>query len=220
MNAEPSARPGTLRGLVAASLAVALLSGCAPLFPRPSAQPEKIVVVPQPQAAPAAAPAPPPCICENEERVETLWLFHRATRGLSPAALARERAALANVEATPLVVVQQALLLSRPPGGNLARALTLLDSVLDSEQVEAQALKPVTHLLADQLLERQRLEATNERLTHQLERTGQQLKESQRQADKLREKLEALAEIERTLPARPPAATPAEPVSPERRTPP
>lgn len=194
-----------LRGLVGAWLALPLLAACTTL---PSSAPPS----PHEQAPLAQAP-------KEAERIEALWTFYRATRALGPAALARERSALAHEATSPLGLVQQALLLSRPPGGNLARALSLLNTVLASDAPEAQALQPVASLLADQLLERQRLEATNERLTRQLERTGQQLKESQRQADELREKLEALAEIERTLPARPPASPSEAPVTPERRTP-
>lgn len=194
-----------LRGLLGAWLALPLLAACAAFAP---ASPQTVNMPPQRTEAPNEA-----------ERLEALWTFYRATRALGPAALARERSALAHEEASPLGLVQQALLLSRPPGGNLSRALSLLDTVLASNAPEAQALQPIARLLADQLLERQRLEATNERLTRQLERTGQHLKESQRQADELREKLEALAEIERTLPARPPASPPDTPVTPERRNP-
>lgn len=226
MTAEPRRRMPLPR-VFAGALAATLLAGCASLFPPSDEDPEPApLACPEPPAVtpePVSSPEPADCDCpdKRDESLESLWIFHRATRSLSPAALARERAAVVNGAVTPLAALQQALLASRPPGGNLPRSLSLLDAVVNTEHREARPLQPVARMLAEQLLERQRLEATNERLTLQLERTGQQLKESQRQADQLREKLEALAEIERTLPGRPPAAAPAEAPAPppERRTP-
>jgi hypothetical protein len=152
--------------------------------------------------------------------VDTAIEYARFTRVLGPAELERERQALALSAGSPLNQVLQAIALAQPQGGNLPRALALLDAVEASEQPEAVALRPLARLLADQYAERQRLEATAQRLTHQLERTGQQLKESQRQAEQLQEKLDALAEIERSLAPRPATNSTSLPSPPtERRSP-
>jgi hypothetical protein len=57
-------------------------------------------------------------------------------------------------------------------------------------------------VLADNYGERQKLEV-------QADKQGQQLKESQRKALELQEKIDGLTEIERTLPQRPRATRPA-----------
>ncbi len=206
MRAESRSDPGPLRCALLAALCVAQLGGCAL---RPFGE------APAPPATPAELAAR-----EENDPVRALLAFHLATRSLEPAALARERAALAGREQTPLTLTQQALLATRPPGDNLPRAIALLHAVLASPDPDAQALQPLAHLLVDQLLERHRLEEVTDRLTQQLERTGQHLKDTRRQVDLLKEKLDALAEIERTLPGRSPPATPPVPAAPERRTPP
>ena len=81
---------------------------------------------------------------------------------------------------------------------DLGKALSLLDSVLKSSEPAAIAFHPLAREIADNYLERTKLEA-------QLEKQGLQLKESQRKATELQEKLDSLADIERTLTPRPPA---------------
>jgi len=210
MSVESTDRPTHRRALAGAlALAATLTYGCALHSPaRPDAG------APATGASEAAAGVAAP------DAVGTVLAFHHATRALAPTELTRHRAASAERGNSPVGLMERALLFSRPPGGNIARAIALLDAVLASDHPDAPTLQPLARLLADQLLERHRLEAVNERLTVQLERTGQQLKDSQREADELQEKLEALTEIERTLPARPPAATPPGPADPERRNPP
>lgn len=100
--------------------------------------------------------------------------------------------------------LQQAIQAAHPRTGNPARARTLLEALLAAGDDASRALHPYARALLDQLTERQRLDAANLRLTQQLERTGQQLKDSQQRGEDLQRKVDALADIERTLPARAP----------------
>ena len=198
-------RAGRPRFFTALAVAAALTAGCTALPPvRPAAS------SPQEEAAITLAP--------GHDTVAAVLAFHAATRALGAAELGRQRTASAALGNSPLALMQRALLHSRPPGGNIARAIALFDAVMASDHPDAPALQPLARLLADQLLERRRLEAVNDRLLLQLERTGQQVKDSQRQVDQLQEKLDALTEIERTLPARPPAPPPSPATPPERRS--
>ncbi|KON82284.2 permease [Azoarcus sp. PA01] len=152
----------------------------------------------------------------DERAVESAIEYYHFVRKLGPAELERERDALAVGGSDPLNQLLQAIALARPPGSNVPRALALLEVVEASARPEAVALRPLARLLADQFAEQRRLETAARSLTRQLEHTGQHLKESRRHARQLEEKIEALTEIERTLPERP-AAHAAPPPPPERR---
>lgn len=91
----------------------------------------------------------------------------------------------------------------RPP--NLARARSLLEGLLAADDPDARALHPYARALLEQLGERQRLTTLNERLTEQLERSTAALEESEQRSATLQRKLDALAEIERSLAPRGPA---------------
>ena len=91
----------------------------------------------------------------------------------------------------------------RPP--NLARARSLLEGLLAADDPNARALHPYARALLEQLSERQRLSTLNERLTEQLERSTAALEESEQRSAALQRKLDALAEIERSLAPRGPA---------------
>jgi len=197
---------GRAASLMPAFAAAALLAGCT--------------------AAPPSGPATADGAAQRPESgkglaaVDAALAYHGHVTTLGSAELARERMALINAPGTPHVLVRQAILLSQPNGAtNIPRALALLGTVAAQRTPDALALHPLVRLLADQLLERQRLEATAARLTQQLERAGQQLKESQRLGEQLQEKLDALTEIERTLPA-PPAGAPSAPPPTSPRRPP
>ncbi len=125
-----------------------------------------------------------------------LTYYHGLTR-MTPAELGREKMVLVAVPQTPFTQVRLAMLLgySRVQQ-DLARAQGLLDNVLKSTDTTAIALQPLARLLTDNYAERSKLES-------QQERQGQQLKESQRKATELQEKLDSLADIERTLTPRP-----------------
>lgn len=123
--------------------------------------------------------------------------YYQALSRLPVGEFNRERNLLAALPPTADMQLRQAMLLGHPRAGmqDLARALTLLDGVVKSPEATAVALRPLARLLAEHYAERQKQEG-------QLERQAQQLKESQRKTAELQEKLDALAEIERTLPPR------------------
>lgn len=133
--------------------------------------------------------------------------YHRRLNGFGAAELATARSALANQQQTPMTQFRLAMALAHGQGGTLARARSLLDALMSSEKSEARALAPLARMVADHVADRQRLEATSERLAQQVERNAQQLRDSQQQRDELQAKLDALTEIERSLPARTPAST-------------
>ncbi len=125
-----------------------------------------------------------------------LGYYHGLAR-MTPAELGRERSILVAVPQTPYTQVRMAMLLGHPRvQQDLARGLALLDSVLKSGDPAAAPFQPLARQVADNYLERLKLES-------QLERQGQQLKDSQRKAGELQDKLDSLADIERTLTPRP-----------------
>ncbi|MCP5295398.1 MAG: hypothetical protein H6950_11955 [Zoogloeaceae bacterium] len=83
----------------------------------------------------------------------------------------------------------------------------LLESVQRSVDADAIALQPLVRVLVDQYAERLKLGV-------QADKLGQIARESQRRAEQLQEKLDALAAIERSLPTRP--VTPLPSMSPEK----
>ena len=124
---------------------------------------------------------------------------------LTPQELARERSMLAAIPQTPAAHVRTAMLLglTRTPA-DLARAQSLLETLLKSTDPADVSLFPLARLLASQYNERQKIQMQNEKLTAQSELLGQQLKDSLRRSADLQEKLDALASIERSLPVRSP----------------
>ena len=90
---------------------------------------------------------------------------------------------------------------------NLPRALSLLAGILKSNEADANSLHPLARLLASHYTERQRLEQQNARLTAQVGDAEERLNDSQRRTDalqarndELQRKIDALADIERSLP--------------------
>lgn len=123
--------------------------------------------------------------------------YYQSLPRLGSAELARERTTLAGLAPTPNIQIRQAMLFGHPrAGGDAARALSLVDGLLKSSDPAAVELQPLARLLADHYAERLRLDG-------QLERQGGQLKESQRKAQELQDKLDSLADIERTLKSQP-----------------
>ncbi len=128
--------------------------------------------------------------------------YYQSLQRMSAVQINRERAASVALPQSPGLQLRVAMLLGHPRGQqDLAKALSLLDGILKSSDPAAVSLQPLARLLADNYGERQRLET-------QLEKQGQQLKESQRKAIELQEKIDGLADIERTLPQRPRATRP------------
>jgi hypothetical protein len=159
-----------------------LLSGCAAT--PPAATPSAVM--------PAAAAA----VSDDAGALPALAYYQMLQR-MTPAQINRERLVLAALPPTPNTQVRTAMVLGHPRGQqDFTKALALLEGVLKSTDPAALGLHPLARLLADNYAERQKLET-------QLEKQGQLLKDSQRKAVELQEKIDSLAEIERTLPQRP-----------------
>jgi hypothetical protein len=164
-----------------------LLAGCAATPPAST----QSAVMP---AAPAAA--------SDDAAVLPALAYYQMIQRMTPAQINRERLVLAALPPTPNTQVRTAMVLGHPRGQqDLTKALALLEGVLKSADPAALGLHPLARLLADNYAERQKLDS-------QLEKQGQQLKDSQRKAVELQEKIDSLAEIERTLPQRPRATRP------------
>ena len=80
-----------------------------------------------------------------------------------------------------------------------AQAAAQLDAIGNSSDPQAEPLKPLASVLGARLVEQRRLQDNVDKL-------GQQLRDSQRRNEQLNEKLEALKAIEQTLPVKPGAA--------------
>ncbi|MCU0811333.1 MAG: hypothetical protein MUE59_09915 [Thiobacillaceae bacterium] len=159
-------------------------------------------------AACASGPAPEPAaslpltVPRVDEAAMLPLLGHlQLLQQMSPQELQRERSVLAAIPQTPATQVRLAMVLGQVRGpSDLVRALGLLDAVLKSSEPAAASLHPLTRALASQYRERLRLETQNEKLL-------QQLKDSQRRSSELQAKLDALTDIERSLPERPTAGS-------------
>lgn len=180
-------RHGALLGMVY------LLAACATLPP-----PEE---PPEPMALPEALPeVSQPRV--NESAMLPLLGYYHLLQRMTPAELTRERQLLGNIPSSPAVQLRQAMLLGMPrTTTDLPRAQALLEAIQRSHVPEAASLHPLARLLSTQYQERIKLETQGDRL-------AQQLKESQRKRDELQEKIDALADIERSIPIRPNAVTP------------
>lgn len=160
-------------------------------------------------------PAPVPVLVADknvridESAMLPLLGYFQLLLRLTPQELARERTMLATIPQIPPTQLRTAMLLSltRTPA-DLVRAQSLLDGLLKSTDPAAVSLFPLARLLSSQYNERQKSQMQNEKLTAQGEQLGQQLKDSVRRSAELQEKLDALADIERSLPVRSPATVP------------
>lgn len=133
----------------------------------------------------------------DETTPEAALLYYQALAKMTPAELGRERMVLVAVPQTPYTQVRMAMLLGHPRvQQDLGKGIALLDSVLKSNDPAALTFHPLARQVADNYLERVKLEG-------QLEKQGQMLKDAQRKAAELQEKLDSLADIERTLTPRP-----------------
>jgi hypothetical protein len=137
---------------------------------------------------------------------EAALAYNQSLSRMTPAELGRERSVLVAVPQTPFTQVRMALLLGHPRvQQDLGKGLALLEGVLKSTEPAALSFHPLARQLADNYQERIKLES-------QLEKQGlllnQQLKDSQRKAAELQEKLDSLANIEQTLIPRPSAVSP------------
>ena len=134
---------------------------------------------------------------DDRASLEEIMAFVRSAAHFSSADNARERALLMVPEPGPGVQMRLAVLYGSPlEAGDLLKGQQLLVALLKDETPEAQPLLPLAQLLSKQYQERLRLETQGERMT-------QQLRDSQRRAEVLQGKLEAMAGIEAALPPRP-----------------
>lgn len=145
---------------------------------------------------------PPEVLAPSPVAMPPLAYYQMLSR-MTQAELGRERMVLAALPHGANTQVRMAMLLGHPRAQqDLSRAITLLESVLKSTDPTAIGLQGLARLMADNYIERQKMEA-------HLERQSQQFKESQRKAVELQEKIDDLANIEGTLPQRPRAVRPA-----------
>ena len=184
------------RRAAAALLGLAAAACASPELP---AAPPPPIIASVAAPVPAPSPAPVPSVPEPSPATITVQALLHAdrVRGLPQPDLASEVARLAAAPATPLVQVQLALTLmqTRSAVDNL-RAGQVLQRVLAQDAPDARALHPLCRQLLAQLAEQKRLEDLNDR-------QAQQLRESQRRADQLADRLDALRAIERARPRMP-----------------
>ncbi len=196
----PAPRPATCLIRLASLAALATLAGCSLLQPAPApapVAPQAPAPAPAPPAPPPVVPPPPAAPAAADDGLQRLLGFHERSRNLPAAELAREQQRLASLAAggSAEATLKQAWLLgqARAPG-DAARAIALLEPLSRADTAEA----PLARLLLARLAEQRRLE-------EQLERQAQQQRELQRRNDQLREQLDALRAIERSLGPRPAA---------------
>lgn len=148
-------------------------------------------VAPQPEE-----PEPPRPPRYDEPGALPVLAYYQFLSRMTLAELGRERMVLAALPLNPNTQIRMAMLFGHPrTQQDLGKSLGLLDQLLKSNDPAAISLQPLARMLADNYSERQKLEG-------QVERQTLQSKESQRKATELQEKLDALADIERTLPSR------------------
>ncbi len=171
--------------------------------PQAAVPPSQAMIEPPPE--PVTAPVPPPApapsllLTPNDGDVAAQLEQGERLRSLNPAELQAHIAALGDPGNDPARQMQLALALAhthQPP--DTARALGLLQRVIQHPAPESAELKPLARVLASRLMDQRRLEDT-------VERQAQQLRESARRIEQLNERLEAMRAIERSLMPRPPA---------------
>lgn len=211
----PFSLPSRLLRPLALAAALAL-AGCAQPPPQACDPPDAApLATPEPSSAPtplpvdAAAPTPPPPadpVAQWLARADDVLRLSPPDLARRIADLGQEIAAAGQTSAAPAptaLLLALALAQTRQ-AADTARALALVQQLLGRQPPAAQALLPLARLLEARLLQQRRLE-------EQIERQSQQLREAQRSNDQLKERLEALRAIERSLSARPPP--PAAPAS-------
>ncbi|GHD68525.1 hypothetical protein [Jeongeupia chitinilytica] len=160
---------------------------------------------PEPKPAPvASAPASRPPVASAPAAVELpdwrgLFDYAVSLRVRPPAELNREITRLA-AEPGEVAQIQRAMAYAQLRGsGDLGRAIALLDAQQKQSGAQADALRPLVQWLSAQYTELRRQDADTDKL-------NQQLKDAQRRANDLNDKLNALKAIEHGLPLKPKAA--------------
>ncbi|MDR3159479.1 MAG: hypothetical protein LBU11_10880 [Zoogloeaceae bacterium] len=135
-----------------------------------------------------------------------LLTYYYSLASMSGQSLARERRLLNQLGADPDVLARRAMVLGHPrqPNPDLPQARNILEGLLKRDEApelyRLRPLFPMLRQLSDGYGERIRLEKQLTAQTRQMERQYQKLLSFQRQASELQEKLNGLANIERTLP--------------------
>lgn len=187
--AAPVFRPLALLLATGACMAAACTS-----TPPPLPAPPPAVAVPAP-APIIAAPEPVPVIVRASPVVAPVLAYADRIRPLQGNELNAEITRL-NDAATPADQMRLAIALSQTRQlYDLVRAQELLQRIQANNSGEAQRFHPLARLYGARLAEQRRVE-------DQLDRQGQQLRDTQRRLNETNEKLEALKEIERSLTGR------------------
>jgi hypothetical protein len=132
----------------------------------------------------------------NGKEADNLLTYFQKMRLTSTLDLSRSLTVLAGLTKTPYREIQRAMMLSLLRGsGDLMRAQISLDSVIKSNEISSENLKPIASMLLTHVAELRRLDEF-------IEKQSQQLKESQRRIEQLNQKLEDLKTMERLLPSR------------------
>ncbi|WP_432732486.1 hypothetical protein R0381_000264 [Jeongeupia wiesaeckerbachi] len=127
-----------------------------------------------------------------------LFDYGASLRVRAPADLNREIARL-GAEPGETAQVQRAMAYAQLRGnGDLTRAIGLLDAVQKATSPQAEALRPLAQWLSAQYADLRRQDADADKL-------NQQLKDAQKRANDLNDKLNALKAIEHGLPLKPAA---------------
>ncbi|BEV18074.1 hypothetical protein HBDW_48620 [Herbaspirillum sp. DW155] len=146
-------------------------------------------------AAQQPAPTATVQLIQSTSNIDELLAYNVQLRKMSPAELGRELARINTYPAGPATSVRRAMALSLTRDAiDLAKAEAQLWNVMADRSVEAEKLKPLVQLLVGHYSDLRRV-------ADGAEKTSVQLKEAQRKVDQLNDKLEALKNIERTLPA-------------------
>lgn len=168
-----------------------------------------VIVVPPPAVEAASAPSPAMATAAPVDPAtpgdlasRRLLAYHDQLRALPPNDLAQELSRLSALPVGPETSLELAMaLMQTRNGGELNRAIGLVDPIAKSGASEQRQWQPFARLLLSRLLELRRLEDL-------LDKRNQELRDSQREVRQLNEKLEALKAIERSLAPRPSSAVP------------
>jgi hypothetical protein len=156
-------------------------------------------------AACAASPVQLRALRFDDPGALPVLAYYQMLSRMTPAELGRERMVLNALPKNANTQLRMAVLLGYPRSQQeLGKSLNLLDNLLKSNDPDAISLHPLTRMLADNYVERQKLEGQVERQAQQLKESQRkviELQESQRKVVELQEKLDGLADIERTLPS-------------------
>jgi len=138
----------------------------------------------------------------DDVALRAILAYARSAEGFDAAARTTEIRALERKPATPISLMKQAVLLGQNrPEADPAKAAALLEKVMADPSTDAAVFHPLARILHAQYQARVRLLAQTDRLQKDVHDTRDQM-------DSLQQKLDALTDIERSLPA--PASRPTE----------